>query len=97
VDRERLDRCDVAFAELRQHVDDTAVETSRHFDVVAESLRGDVHLLAEGFTNRIDRLEVSLREEIVRSYDALAALIRLTYADLDRRVTALEQRPHGAN
>ena len=32
-----------------------------------------------------------------RSHDALAALIRLTYTDLDRRVTALEQRSRNSD
>jgi hypothetical protein len=88
----RLDRLEEAFVGLRRHVDETATETRRHFDVVAEGLRSDIRLLAEGFT-WIDRRETTLREEIVRSNDTLAALIRASYTDLDRRVTALERRP----
>ena len=88
----RFDRLEAEFVDLRQHTEATNVETRRHFDVVAEGLRGDIRLLAEGFT-RIDRLEITLREEIARSYNALASLIRLTYTDLDRRVTALDRRP----
>ncbi len=49
-------------------------------------------MLAEGFT-RIDRVESTLRDEIVRSHDSLATLIRLAYTDLDRRVRVLERRP----
>jgi hypothetical protein len=79
-------------AGIRQHVDATAAETRRHFEVVAEGLRGDIRLVAEGLT-RIDTLEVTLREEIGRSHDALAGLIRLAYVDLDRRVRVLEARP----
>jgi hypothetical protein len=41
----------------------------------------------------MDRLESTLRDEIVRSHDGLAALIRLAYTDLDRRVRVLEGRP----
>jgi hypothetical protein len=62
---------------------------------VAEGLRGDIRLLADGFT-RIDRVEITLREEIVGSRNALAAMICVSYADLDRRVTALEQRRPGS-
>jgi hypothetical protein len=76
-----------------EHVDATAAETRRHFDVVAESLRADIRLLAEGVTLRVERLETTLRDEITRSHDALATLLRLGYTDLDRRVTALERRP----
>jgi hypothetical protein len=60
--------------------------------VVAEGLRGEIRLLAEGFT-RIDRVESTLRDEIVRSHDSLATLIRLAYTDLDRRVRVLERHP----
>jgi hypothetical protein len=77
---------------IRRHVEATAVETRRHFDVVTEGLRGDIRLIAEGL-GRIDTLEVALRDEIVRSHDALAGLIHLAYVDLDRRVRVLEGRP----
>ena len=87
----RLDRFDMVVADLRDHIDATAGDTRRHIDVVAERLRADIRLLAEGFT-RIDRLEIVLRNEIVRSHDALAGMIRLTYSDLDRRAQALERR-----
>ena len=88
----RLDRFEAAFIDLRQHVDTTAAETRRYFDVVAEGIRGDIRLLAEGFT-RVDRVEIAPRDELARSHDALATLIRLTYTDLDRRVKILERRP----
>jgi hypothetical protein len=91
VDR-RFDQVDLRFGDLRQYVDTTALETRRHFDIVAEGLRAEVQLLAEGYT-RIDRVETVLRQEIVRSHDDLASLIRLAYIDLDRRVRVLEQRP----
>ena len=40
-----------------------AAEIHRHFDVVAESLRGDIRLIAEGHTylvGRIDRIDQRL-------------------------------------
>ena len=61
-------------------------------DVVAAGLRAEIRAIAEGFT-RIDRVENALREEIVRSRDELASLIRLTFIDLDRRIQVLERRP----
>ena len=36
------------FVGLRQEVRDTAAETRRHFDAVAESLRRDIQTMAEG-------------------------------------------------
>ncbi|HSE95171.1 MAG TPA: hypothetical protein VLD61_04730 [Methylomirabilota bacterium] len=55
--------------ELRAAVD----EMRRHFDVVAEGLHGDIRLVAEGVTvlsERVDRLESNLREEILRAQRA---------------------------
>ena len=86
-----------AFDALIQHLDATAAETRRHIDGVAEGLRADIRLFAERWVERIDRLEIFIRGEIARSHDALAALIRLTYTDLDRRVTALEQRSRNSD
>ena len=60
-------------AETRRHTEATAAENRRHFDVVAEALRRDGRLVAEGVTGlsqRVDRLEANLREEILRSHRA---------------------------
>ena len=71
--------------ELRQVLEDMRREnaaahadTRRHFDIVAEDLRHQLRLVAEGvglLTERIDRLD--------------AHVARIT-SDLDRRVTRLE-------
>jgi hypothetical protein len=93
-------------AEIQRHVDEKAEETQRHFDekaaetalrfeVVAEALRGDVALVAEGVTalsGRLDRVEANLRQEIVRVEQELGAMIRFSYAELDRKIQALEGR-----
>ena len=95
IDR-RFEQVDQRFSDLRQHVDTTALESRRYFDIVAEGLRAEVRLLAEGFS-RIDRVETVLRQEIVRSHAEQTSMIRLTYTDLDRRVRVLEQRPHDSD
>jgi len=69
-------------------------DTRRHFDVVGEQMRGDVRLLAEAFSTRIDRLEENLREELLRSQRELSAMIKFSYAELQRRLEGLE-RHHG--
>lgn len=51
--------------EFRAYLD----ETRRHFDVVAEQMRAQVQLVAEGVSSladRLDRLEQNLREEILQ-------------------------------
>ncbi|MGH7332959.1 MAG: hypothetical protein ACREKS_09490 [Candidatus Rokuibacteriota bacterium] len=96
---EALDqRVETASAGLRQHVDDrmaaATTEMRRHFDVVAESLRSDIETIAEGLTglsDRLDRVEANLREEILRSQRELSAMIRFSYAELDRKIQTLER------
>jgi hypothetical protein len=82
-------------AETRRYVETTAAETRRHFDVAAEGLRGDIQLVAEGVTalsERVDRLEVNLREDVLRGQRELSAMIRFSYAELDRKIQGLEAR-----
>ena len=43
--------------EVIQHIDLKAVETQRHFDIVAEDLRDDIKLLAEGLVANNERLD----------------------------------------
>lgn len=64
----------------KDHVREEAVATRRHFDVVAESLRGDIRLIAEGhvhLTHRMDRFEAETKGAV---------------AGLDRRVLRLEAK-----
>ena len=46
--------------ELREYVSQTAIETRRHFDIVAESVRQEIRLVAEavdGHSHRLDNHE----------------------------------------
>lgn len=68
-------------------------ETRRHFDVIAEGMRAEVRLVAEGVTalaERVDRLGHNVREEIRETRRDLTALLTASYTDLDRRVRRLE-------
>ena len=50
-------------SDLGREIADSAAETRRHFDVVAESLRSDIRILAEGIAmqnERLDRHEVRI-------------------------------------
>jgi hypothetical protein len=64
--------------EVYQAIREEGERTRRHFDVVAEDLRGDVRLLAEG--------QVALYQR----NDDLRAELKGETAALDRRVTRLE-------
>ena len=68
-------------------------KTRRHFDVGAEAMRSDIRLVAEGVSSlseRVDRLEQNVREEIRETRRDLTSLLTVSYIDLDRRVRRLE-------
>ena len=70
-------------------------ETRRHFDVVAEQMRSDLRLIAEGLgalREQVTRIEHNLREDILSAQRELSAMIKFSYAELDRRIQGLEQR-----
>ena len=76
-----------------ERIDSRFDETRRHFDVVAEGMRAEVRLVAEGVTTlaeRVDRLEHNLREEIRETRRDLTSLLTASYTDLDRRVRRIE-------
>ena len=69
-------------------------EIKRHFDVVAEQLESQVKLVAEAVSAvdvKIDREIGVLREEMHTEFEETRAMIRLSYAELDRRLRALEE------
>jgi hypothetical protein len=82
---------DQVAAELRTGMREATVEVKRHFDVVAEDLRATERLLAEGiaaFDSKVDRLRGDMNAEFAET----RAMIKLSYRELDRRLTTLEER-----
>jgi polyhydroxyalkanoate synthesis regulator phasin len=72
---------------------DTVEEIKRHFGIVAEDLRSEIRAVAEGqellreqLTSKIDGLE----REIHSEFEEAKAMIRFSYAELDRRIHTLE-------
>jgi hypothetical protein len=71
---------------------ETAEEIKRHFDVVAESLRGEIRLVAEGVAGLDEKFSgefTAVREEI----GGVRTLLQASYAALDGRVRTLERKP----
>jgi hypothetical protein len=67
--------------ELRAEIQDV----KRHSDVIAESLRGEIRLVAEGVAGLDEKFTPefrTVREEI----GEVKTLVRLSYEDLDRRI-----------
>ncbi len=80
------------FGALRQEMRDTAAETRRHFDVVAESLRHDIRGIAEGvivLSERVDRLDSGLRTEMEERFAATHAVVRVAFQEVRRDIEDL--------
>ena len=68
-------------------------EIKRHFGVVAEDLRGEIRLVAESLAGLREETRRGLeagRKEFRDEVSELKALIRLSYGQLDQRLTSLE-------
>jgi regulator of replication initiation timing len=80
------------FGSLRQEVRDTAAETRRHFDVVAEYLRHDIRGIGEGvigLSERVDRLGTGLRTEMNEGFAATHAVVRVAFQEVRRDIEDL--------
>jgi hypothetical protein len=80
-------------------------EVKRHFNVVAESLRGEIRILADALganTDRLDGLEQAhggltgrldrFEAYVAAEFVETRAMIRLSYGELERRIQTLENR-----
>ena len=84
---------DAALESARQENAAASSEIRRHFDVVLESTRQEVRLVAESATTvgeRAQRDLSRLEELMTRGFAETQAMIRFSYAELDRRVHDLE-------
>ena len=71
-------------------VDQKFVETRRHFDVVAEDLTSKISLVAEGYDVLRRELQ-EFRGEVQVEFKELRSLVKFSYAELDRRISTLEE------
>ena len=81
--------------ELRQELRASALETLRHFDVVAEDLRHDIRGVAEGVSatfERVDRLGGELRTEMDQRFAAAHAVVRVAFRDVRLDIADLRSR-----
>jgi len=84
--------------------DKTAEEIKRHFDVVAESLKDEIKLVAEGHSildrkidglDRIDKVDRKIdefRKENAEEHREVLSAIKFSYAELDHRIVTLENK-----
>lgn len=84
-------RFDDAQRRLEASFDQRFEDAKRHFGVIAESLRNDVRLIAEGHRG-LERELREFRRENDAAHREIIGAIGLSHAGLDRRVTRLESR-----
>jgi len=91
---ERLDAADKRFESFREEVTrrlDHLDEQVRHTRVVAEGLRHELHIVAEGVMGLSERL-AAYQSETLLKFDEVRASMVPYYQDLNRRVGILEGR-----
>jgi len=71
-------------------IDERISDTRRHFDVVAEAMRGQIQLVAERVSNVEQGLQ-RFKEEVSAEFAEVKSMIRFSYAELDRRIQVLER------
>ena len=86
----------------RRYVDERAVETQRHFDVVAEEMKGEIRQVAEGTAMNTERLgrigkQTEKIEPMQEDIEAIKATLDIMKNDLKQKVdrdefVALERR-----
>ncbi|MEW6614746.1 MAG: hypothetical protein AB1401_04710 [Thermodesulfobacteriota bacterium] len=70
-------------------------EIKRYFDIVAENLRDEIKVIAEGVINldgKFEREIAEFRKENKEAHSDIMAAIKFSYTDLDRRIAFLENR-----
>ena len=77
--------------ELRKLIENTAAETRRHFDVVAEDLETKLQAIVEGTNGRIDRVDgriERLAADMTSEFNDVRSMIKFSHHELDRRMRA---------
>jgi phage shock protein A len=99
MDQELIAYLDARFREASQQVEGLREETSSRFErvetairqtqVSVEGVRSGMRLVAEGVMGADEKLQ-TFRAEVKQEFEDTRSLIRSSYAQVDRRVHALE-------
>lgn len=68
------------------------MDSKRHAGVLAEGLRHELELVAEGFQMHLDRRHAEDRYFLEEQFGETRALIHLSYGQIHERVERFEQR-----
>ena len=78
---------------LDQKVDQFKEDIIHQFHIISEGVISQVKLVAEGVTNldeKFTREVASFRKENEQAHQEIMAMIKFSYAELDRRISTLE-------
>ena len=81
-------------AELKRLLDTAVAEMRRHFDIASERSDQRLDQIVEAIANvdqKLDRHVERLDERVDRGFAETQAMIKFSHAELDRRVSKLEQ------
>lgn len=67
-------------------------DSKRHAGILAEGLRHELQLVAEGFQLHLDRRHAEERSFLEEQFRETRALIHISYSQIQERVERLEQR-----
>jgi ubiquinone biosynthesis protein UbiJ len=80
---------------MRQEMTARSEEVKRHFGVLAEDLRRQLRLVAEGFATFVEGRYTQDQARIDERFRETHALIRSSYDHLNQRVENLERKGPG--
>jgi archaellum component FlaC len=90
---QRFEKVDQRIDALDQKVDQFKEDIIHQFHVISEGVISQVKLVAEGVMNldeKFTREIASFRRENEQAHQEIMAMIKLSYAELDRRISKLE-------
>lgn len=94
---ELLESMDRRIGSLEQKTDQNKEEIIHQFHVISEDVISQVKLVAEGVMNldeKFTREVTGFRKENEHTHQEIMAMIKFSYAELDKRVSTLEGEVH---
>ena len=88
----------VAEKDLTRLIEESAAQTRRHFEVVAERLESEIRLVNEHVAmvdQKIERGVRNVQEQMDRGFQETQAMIKFSHAELDKRTRTLENTVAG--
>jgi hypothetical protein len=92
MDQESLAQIQQLIASSTDTLRGELADSKRHAGVLAEGLRHELQLVAEGFQMHLDRRHAEDRSFLEEQFRETRALIQLSYGQIQERVERLEQR-----